>query len=41
VILSGLLEEQSDKVEAAYDALGLKRIDKAILDGWVTLVYAG
>ncbi|WP_375548138.1 50S ribosomal protein L11 methyltransferase [Oceanicaulis alexandrii] len=41
VILSGLLEEQSDKVEAAYDALGLKRIDKAIQDGWVTLVYAG
>ncbi len=40
IILSGLLEEQSDKVEAAYDAEGLSLIDKAILDGWATLVYA-
>ncbi len=41
IILSGLLEEQSDKVEAAYDAEGLARIDKAVLGEWVTLVYAG
>ena len=40
IILSGLLEEQSYKVEAAYDAEGLSLIDKAILDGWATLVYA-
>lgn len=40
IILSGLLEEQSEKVEAAYDAQGLTLADKAILDGWATLVYA-
>lgn len=39
IILSGLLEEQSEKVEAAYNAEGLTLADKGVIDGWVTLVY--
>lgn len=39
IILSGLLEEQSAKVEAAYNAQDLTLADKGVIDGWVTLVY--
>lgn len=37
VVLSGLLEEQSPKVEDAYTGQGLVLTDKAIIDGWATL----
>lgn len=39
VILSGLLEDQSPKVEDAYAGQGLTLTGKTILDGWATLVY--
>jgi len=38
VILSGLLEEQSPKVEDAYTGQGLTLTGKTIIDGWATLV---
>ncbi len=38
VVLSGLLEEQADKVTAAYLAEGLTLKDKGVIEGWGTLV---
>ena len=38
IILSGLLEDQQDKVITAHEALGLKLIDRLVHNGWAALV---
>ena len=38
VVLSGLLEEQADKVAAAYEAEGLRLSERGVIEGWGTLV---
>ncbi len=38
VVLSGLLEEQAEKVTAAYVAEGLSLKEKGLIEGWGTLV---
>lgn len=38
VVLSGLLEEQADKVTAAYVAEGLTLKERSVIEGWGTLV---
>jgi len=40
VVLSGLLEEQADKVTAAYVAEGLTLKQRGLIDGWGTLVLS-
>lgn len=38
VVLSGLLEEQADKVAAAYEAEGMSLKERGVIEGWGTLV---
>lgn len=38
VVLSGLLEEQADKVAAAYEAEGMTLKERGVIEGWGTLV---
>jgi ribosomal protein L11 methyltransferase len=38
IILSGLLENQQNKVISAHQALGLELVDRLVHDGWVSLV---
>ena len=38
VVLSGLLEEQADKVAGAYEAEGLSPTERGVIEGWGTLV---